>query len=296
MELREITAFLEIANLKSFCKAAQKLGYSQAAVTIQIRQLEKGLNVRLFDRIGKQTTLTHEGEIFYEYAADVMRNLTQAKNILSESSQITGRLVIGTIESVCASIFPPLIQEFHRRYPKVEVSIIIDSPSALLSMMNNNTIDIVYFLDKQVYDEKWVKVLEEPENIFFAASKEHPFASEVALEIDRVIEQPIILTEKDASYRFVLEQYLAADNKKVQPFLEIGNTEFIVGLLRNNAGISLLPEFTIRKDVDEGILTILQMKDFNLQIWRQILHHKDKWISRAMKVFIELVQEMEKDS
>ncbi len=296
MELREIKTFLQVANLKSFCRAAEKLGYSQAAVTIQIKQLENELNVRLFDRIGKQTTLTHEGEIFYQYAADVIRDLTHAKNILSVSSELTGRLIIGTIESICASVFPPLIQEFHRLYPKVNVSIVIDSPSMLLSMMNNNTIDVVYFLDKRMYDAKWIKVLEKPENIIFAASTDNPLARETGLEIDQVISKPMILTEKDASYRFILEQYLAASGKKVYPFLEIGNTEFIIKLLRNNTGISFLPAFTIHRDLEEGTLTALKMRDFHLQIWRQMVYHKDKWISREMKAFIELVQKMEQDS
>lgn len=296
MELRELKTFIEVANLKSFCKAAGKLGYSQAAVTIQIKHLENELNVHLFDRIGKQTTLTHEGEIFYEYASDVIGDLTHVKNILSESSELTGRLVIGTIESICASLLPPLIQEFHRRYPGVNVSIVIDSPSTLLTMMNNNTIDIVYFLDKRMYDAKWVKVMEKPESIIFAASKEHPYAKETGLKIDQVISQSMLLTEKDASYRLILEQYLAVDGKKVYPYLEIGNTEFIIKLLRDNAGISFLPEFTIHRDIEEGTLTALKMKDFHLQTWRQIVYHKDKWISREMKAFIELVQKMEQDS
>lgn len=69
MELREIATFLQVAQLKSFSKAAKQLGYSQAAVTIQVKQLEKELNVHLFDRIGKQTTLTHQGAVFFEHAA-----------------------------------------------------------------------------------------------------------------------------------------------------------------------------------------------------------------------------------
>lgn len=295
MELREIRTFLEVANKKSFCKAAEKLGYSQAAVTIQIKQLEKELKVRLFDRIGKQTTLTHEGETFYEYAADVVKSLTHVKNILSESSELTGRLVIGTIESICSTLFPPLIQEFHRLYPQVNVSIVVDSPSILLDLMNHNAIDLVYFLDKRMYDEKWIKVMEKPEKIIFAASKAHPFAMETDLTIDQVISQPMLLTEKDASYRFMLEQYLAAQGKKVHPFLEIGNTQFIMKLLRSNAGISFLPEFTICNDIEEGTLTPLKMKDFRLQTWRQIVYHKDKWISREMKAFMEVVQKMEQE-
>ena len=293
MELREIKTFLEVANLKSFCKAAGKLGYSQAAVTIQIKQLERELKVHLFDRIGKQTTLTHAGEVFYQYASEILGDVEHVKNILSESDQLTGKLVIGTIESICASLFPSLIQEYHRLYPKVNVSMVIDSPGELLAMMEKNTVDVVYFLDQQIYDTKWIKVLEKPENIVFTAFREHPCAGVKGLKLDQVIGQPMILTEKNASYRFSLEQYLAAKGKKVYPFLEIGSTEFIIKLLRNNAGISFLPEFTVGKDVEEGALAVLDVEDFHLQNWRQVVYHKDKWVSREMAAFIELVQSAE---
>jgi DNA-binding transcriptional LysR family regulator len=293
MELREIRTFLEVADLNSFCRAAEKLKYSQAAVTVQIKQLEKELNVHLFDRIGKQTTLTHEGEMFYQYAAEIMRNVAYARNALGQSSELTGTLVIGTIESICSTLFPPLIREYHHRYPKVNINIIIDSPEVLLNRMNSNQVDMVYFLDRRMYDAKWVKILEKPEEIIFAASKDHIFAKETGLTIDQVIGQTLILTEKDASYRFILEQYLASDDKKLHPFLEIGNTEFIIKLLKQNEGISFLPKFTIKEDIKQGDLTALSMKEFYLRTWRQIVYHKDKWLSREMKAFMELVLEME---
>ena len=293
MELREIRTFIEVADLKSFCRAAEKLKYSQAAVTVQIKQLEKELNVHLFDRIGKQTTLTHEGEMFYQYASEIMRNVAYARNALGQSSELAGTLVIGTIESICSTLFPPLIREYHHRYPKVNINIVIDSPEILLNMMNSNKVDMVYFLDRRMYDAKWVKILEKPEEIIFAASKDHIYAKETGLTIDQIITQPLILTEKDASYRFILEQYLASDDKKLHPFLEIGNTEFIIKLLKQNEGISFLPEFTIKEDMEQGNLTALSMKEFYLRTWRQIVYHKDKWLSREMKAFMELVLEME---
>lgn len=292
MELREITTFLQVAQLKSFSKAARQLGYSQAAVTIQIKQLEKELNVHLFDRIGKQTTLTHQGAVFYEHAAAILRDLEHARDAVTESSELTGTLCLGTIESICASIFPPLLKEYHRLYPKVNVSIITDSPETLLDMMNSNAIDIVYFLDKRMYDDKWIKVLEEPEDIVFVASARHPFADRKGLDLTEVIEQPFILTEKNASYRFILEQYLAAQNMAIRPFLEIGNTEFIINLLRANMGVSFLPQFTIYTDIREGRLKSLDVSDFYMRTWRQIVYHKDKWVTREMNAFIELAKSM----
>lgn len=293
MELRGITTFIQVAQLKSFSKAAKQLGYSQAAVTIQIKQLEQELNVHLFDRIGKQTTLTHQGIVFYEYAASILRDLEHAKDAVTVSTELTGRLCLGTIESICASIFPPLLKEYHRLYPKVNVSIITDSPETLLDMMNSNTIDIVYFLDKRMYDSKWIKVLEEPEDIVFVSSSVHPMASADNLDLEEVIAQPFILTERNASYRYVLEQYLASRDLRIHPFLEIGNTEFIINLLLSNVGLSFLPEFSIRRGLLENSLSVLNVKDFYMRIWRQIVYHKDKWVTREMNAFIELAKSME---
>ena len=101
MELREIQTFLQAAQLKSFSKAAKHLGYSQAAVTIQIKNLEEELGIHLFDRIGKQTILTHQGAIFYDYAISIMKDLECAKAAVTESTELTGALTIGTIESIC---------------------------------------------------------------------------------------------------------------------------------------------------------------------------------------------------
>ncbi len=79
MEFREISTFLQVAQYQSFSKAARHLGYSQAAVTIQIKQLEQELGVHLFDRIGKQISLTHQGQVFYQYAVSIRNDLEQAK-------------------------------------------------------------------------------------------------------------------------------------------------------------------------------------------------------------------------
>ena len=291
MEFREISTFLQVAKFKSFSRAAEQLGYTQAAVTIQIKNLENELGVHLFDRIGKQTLLTHQGRIFYNYASNITREISQAKDALSNPDELTGKLCLGTIESVCASVFPVLLREYHRRYPKVNIKIVTDSPEILLHMMDKNTLDIVYFLDKPVYNTKWVKVLEKPEEVFFVSSSENPLSKRRELNLDEVICQPFISTEKDASYRLLLEESLAEKGHELHPFLETGNTEFIINQLRHNLGVSFLPGFIVKKDLDEGRLSRLDVRDFHLQVCRQIVYHKDKWVTREMKAFLELAQD-----
>lgn len=293
MEFRELSTFLQVAKLQSFSKAAKVLGYSQAAVTIQIQQLEQELGVHLFDRIGKQTSLTHQGSVFYDHAASIMRDIAQAKDAVSHPQKLNGHLCIGTIESICASLFPSLLTEYHKLHPEVNISIRTDSPDQLLEQINGNQLDLVYFMDKRVYDVKWEKVLEEPEEIVFAATADHPLAQRSEpLSLDDVLSYPMVVTEKNASYRLILEQYLAAMGKSLQPYLEIGNTDFILQFLKQNAGITFLPRFTVEKAVSEGYLRILSVKKFSIRTWRQILYHKDKWVTREMAEFIRLAQEL----
>ena len=293
MEFREISTFLQVAQYQSFSKAARHLGYSQAAVTIQIKQLEQELGVHLFDRIGKQISLTHQGQVFYQYAVSIRNELEQAKNAVSDPSTLSGKLCLGTIESICASIFPDLLAEYHRLHPEVTISIVTDSPGVLLDRMNENTIDIVYLLDRRIYDNLWCKTLEEPEENIFVASPDHELALvKRELELDEVLRFPFFLTEKDASYRHMLEQYLASINRSVKPFLEIGNTEFIIHMLLKNTGISFLPKFTVQRELQQKQLTALNVRGFQMQTWRQIFYHKDKWVTREMQEFLRLADKM----
>ena len=293
MEFREISTFLQVAQYQSFSKAARHLGYSQAAVTIQIKQLEQELGVHLFDRIGKQISLTHQGQVFYQYAVSIRNELEQAKNAVSDPSTLSGKLCLGTIESICASIFPDLLTEYHRLHPEVTISIVTDSPGVLLDRMNENTIDIVYLLDRRIYDNRWCKTLEEPEENIFVASPDHELALvKRELELDEVLRFPFFLTEKDASYRHMLEQYLASINRSVKPFLEIGSTEFIIHMLLKNTGISFLPKFTVQRELQQKQLTALNVRGFQMQTWRQIFYHKNKWVTREMQEFLRLADKM----
>ena len=171
------------------------------------------------------------------------------------------------------------------------MSIVLDSPDVLLDRMNKNSIDLVYLLDQPIDDKRFIKVLEAPENISFVSSSVHTLAKNDPTDLASVISHPFLLTEKNASYRFVLDRYLASLGKEIKPFLEIGNTEFIINMLKQNAGISFLPEFAVRHEVESGILSILPVKDFHMELYRQVLYHKDKWHTGEMDAFIELAKE-----
>ena len=96
MESRQLWTFINAAKMGSFSKAAESLGYTQAAVTIQIKNLEDELGVKLFDRMGKQVTLTNRGKKLLKHAHNIFKEVNQVKNELKPTGELDGRLVIGT--------------------------------------------------------------------------------------------------------------------------------------------------------------------------------------------------------
>ncbi len=291
MELRSLKSFLEIARQKSFCRAAEKLGYTQAALTIQIKQLESELNVKLFDRLGKKTSLTHSGQILFAYAQKILNDAEEAQLVLSsQESEPCGNLIIGTIDSICSTVLPHFVQEFHMIFPKVNINILVDTPKTLFQKLKNNEIDLIYYLDELHYDTNLVTAFSKREEAVFVASSLNDFVRKKACTIEQVLEQPMILTEKGASYRFLLEQKLASIGKKVHPIIETGNTDFILNMLRRNLGISFLPKFMIEEQLENEKLTTLAVEDFALPVWQQIIYHKDKFLAREMRAFIQIVK------
>ena len=92
MEIRNILTFLKVAGTQNFSKAAEQLGYSQSAVTIQIQQLEKELGTQLFERIGKRVYLTEKGQEFIGYASEIMRVTNEALTFAGEEHTTRGTL------------------------------------------------------------------------------------------------------------------------------------------------------------------------------------------------------------
>lgn len=295
MEIREIKTFLQAAQSGSFVKAAQSLGYSQAAVTIQIKHLEEELGTVLFDRIGKQTQLTESGRTFEGRAKRILREIEEAKAEIGNQGEIKGELRIGTIESIGSVLMPELITKLHQDYPLITVELELDSPPNLLERLNKNQLDIVYLMEKQVRDMNFVKVMEIPEEIVAVTTAAHPLANRDSLSLDEILSQHVILTEKGASYREALEQFLLERGQEVNPFLTIGSTEFIIRYLKGKEAFSFLPMFTIRKEVAEGSLKPIEVEDFPagnspLTMYRQLLYRKDKWVNPQMQAFIDIVK------
>lgn len=290
MEFRQLKTFVTITHAESFSRAAELLGYSQSAVTVQIRLLEEELQVRLFDRMGKKTVLTAQGRQLLEYANRIIQEVNQAKSAIVQDTELSEPLHVGTLESLCFSKLPPLLGYFRSNYPKVPVKVTTATPKELIAMMEKNQLDLIYFLDRPRYNNNWNKELEVREPIVFVTSPESPLASRKGLRLVEILDEPFFLTEKNENYRRELDQYLESRDRVITPFLEASNTEFIIQMIRRNRGVSFLPYFAVQESVRAGQLAVLDVTDFGVAMYRQIFYHKNKWKTREMGEFIRLAK------
>ena len=291
MEIRNILTFMRVSELHSFSKAADQLGYSQATVTVQIKQLEQELGTTLFDRIGRQIRLTEHGERFVPYAANLLQAAQQANNFLTLDTAPSGKLRLGTCDSLFAAQMPPILLEFTKKYPQVETIVHTEAQiTTLFQMLHRNEIDILYFMDKPINSPDWIKVLEHPEPVVFVTYPEHPLASAKNIPLHRLLEEPLLLTTKDVSYRYELDQLLAAKGLAPRPILEAGDTAVLTELLLQGAGISFLPQFSVQKHLNSGELCVLHTEAPTIEIHSQLVYHKNKWITTQMERFLELMK------
>ena len=288
MEFHELQTFVAVARYESFVKAAKHLGYSQASVTIHIKNLENELGVQLFDRLAKRTCLTSQGQQFYEKAVIVLNDLQKAKDCISQEEELEGYLNIGTIDSLCASVLPSVLEEYRLMYPKVRINIVTDSPKELLDMLRHNKVDLVYLLDEQVHDTQFTSVVEMEEEVVFAAVKGHSLIDGREHRLRELMRYPFMLTEKNASYRKVLDSELEKQGLQINPIFQSNNTDLLIRMIKDSNAITLLPAYALHHQHGEPKLEPIKVPELTCKVWRQIIYHKDKWVNREMDAFIKI--------
>ena len=289
MELRNLITFIHVAELGSFTKAAEQLGYSQSTISFQIKQLEDELGCLLFERINHTITLTEQGHELVSYAHQV-RALTEDFKETLAKEDLRGHLHIVTPDSICEEMISAHYADFHRKYPSIYIRFSTGDSGNLLHMLDRNEADVIITLDHHLYNKDYVVAKEQKIPMHFVASSESKFAHRKGLSIKDIIEEPFVLTEYGQGYRRVFDRELAKKSLEITPVLEIGRTDIITSVIMENDMISFLPDFVTDELIASGKLCHLDVVDMNIDIWKQLIYHKNKWLSKSMKTFIEYIK------
>ena len=293
MQLRNLITFIHVAELGSFTKAAQQLGYSQSTISFQIKQLEEELDCLLFERINHTITLTQRGHELVSYAHQIRALTDEFKEKPNKGEQVSGHIHIVTPDSVCEEMVNGHYFDFHNQYPLISIRFSTADTSAMFDMLDRNEADLIITLDCHSYHKDYVIAKEEKLPIHFVTNSNSKFAGQRGLSIGDIAKEPFVLTEYGQGYRRAFDSELAKRSIDITPVLEIGRTDIITSVLAKSNMISFLPDFVTKPLVDAGVLCYLDICDMNIEIWKQLIYHKNKWMSKSLKALIDYIKAQE---
>ncbi len=293
MELRNLITFIHVAELGSFTKAAEQLGYSQPSVSFQIKQLEEELGCLLFERINHTISLTEHGLKLVERAHKVRALIDDFKEDMEEEKTLSGQIHVVSPDSVCEEMIQAHYIDFHNKYPGISIRFTTGDSGVLLKMLDHNEADVIITLDNHLYNKDYVIAKEQQLTMHFVARADSKFAHKKNLSIKELLNEPFILTERGQGYRRAFDRELAKKSLEISAVLEIGRTDIITSMLTQTDMISYLPDFVTKSLVESGDLCYLDVCDINIDIWKQLIYHKNKWMSKSLKAFIDYVKEAE---
>ena len=292
MELKYLQTFQTIVEEGSFSKAAVKLNYTQSTITFQVGQLEQELSARLFEKIGRRMVLTKAGEQLIPYVEDVISSVDKMRNFENDLSEYQGDLHIGVGETLLCYQLPPVLKAFHRQAPKTRLFLRSMNCYDIRDELLSGSLDLgIFYEDVGGFGTNITTYPIGEFPVVLTASPEIGQLYPDFITPDQKIPIPFIINEPACIFRQMFEKYLREKSIILDYTIELWNIPTIKNLVKSDVGISFLPKFSVRQELENGELTEIPTEITDSRISAVCGHHRDKWISPAMKLFIQLLQE-----
>ena len=291
MDLKYLATIKAILETGSFQKAATRLNYTQSTVTFQVRQLEAELRVQLFERVGRRMVLTQAGQEILPYIDSVVESVDRLCNFGREKSDIRGVLRVAMPETILIYKSQPILKAFRQQAPQVKLLIRSQNCYLTRNQILNGDIDVAIHYDVGGYNPTIVaKKLTDFGQALVAspalAVEERDFVTR-----DQRKALSLISNDKNCISQEVFDRYLKERHIYVENVIELWSIEAIKRSVISNLGVAFLPCFAAEEELRDGRLIELPTALKEKNISAICAHHKNKWMSPAIKLFLDLVDE-----
>ncbi|MDJ0777356.1 MAG: LysR family transcriptional regulator [Gammaproteobacteria bacterium] len=286
MQLAQIRAFLAVAELESFSLAAERLHVTQPAVSKRIRQLEQNVNVSLFDRIGKRSILTPNGQAFRPHAERILNELETFRSGISHQLDApSGSLTLATSHHIGLHRLPRVLRGFKQRYPAVDLDIhFMDSEDACQGVANNELELAVVTLpenpDPRIACEAiWI------DRLIAVLATDHALASAAEIDPSELLAYPAILPSLGTFTRRIINNLFATRKAPLKITLETNYLETIKVMVSANLGWSILPQSMV-----DASLVGRPLRGFDVRRPLGIVTRRKRTLSLGSSTMIELLR------
>ena len=287
MDLATLNAFIAIAELGSFSEAAERLHLTQPAVSKRIACLEQQLNVRLFDRLGREVSLTEAGRALLPRAYQILNVLDDTRRaLINLNGEVSGRLTLATSHHIGLHRLPPLLRAFTRAHPQVALDIqFLDSEVAYEEVLHGRAELAVITLAPETREPVHaVAVWDDP--LDFVAAPEHPLARNGAVSLTDVAHHPAVFPGGNTFTHHIVRRLFEAQGLTPNIAMSTNYLETIKMMVSIGLAWSVLP----RTMLDEQI-TRLSLPGIQLSRQLGYISHTERTLSNAARAFMRLLDD-----
>lgn len=291
MHLRNVETFCEVAQRRSFSKAAAALGVAQSSASQAVQQLEERVGTQLFDRSVRPLSLTAAGKVFFEGCRKLLDGFRQVEDRVRRMSEtVAGKVRVAAIYSVGLLQMDSYVQRFEERYPDAELQLAYLHPDEVYERVLNDEADLgLVSFPKDGGDVGCIPWQDQP--MALVVPPHHRLAGREAVDPAEVAGEDFVAFTPELTIRRMVDRWLKREHVSVNVVHAFDNIENIKRAVEIGSGVALLPEPTVQREVEIGSLHLLSLRGVE---WRRplgVIHRRNKSLTTVADKFVDLLHE-----
>ncbi|CAM3677544.1 selenium metabolism-associated LysR family transcriptional regulator [Mesobacillus zeae] len=288
MDLHQLYVFSKVVEHKSFSKAAEDIFLSQSTVSSHVQALEKSLDIKLFDRFGRETILTPHGERLYQWAQKLLLLKEQALlDVKQGLMEYKGAVKIAASSVPGQFLLPAMIRKFRADYPLVTFHIRVSPSRTVAEKVRNGSVDFGILGEKYEDDKLQYTPLLKEKLVLITPMDIH---IDGPASIQKILEFPFVMRDSGSGTNSMLEKHLkrkgiSKDHLNISAFTDSGQS--LIQLVKEGIGISIVSEIAARPYQENKMIHMYNIEDFTEERYFYLACHKARTLSMASKLFID---------
>ena len=288
LTLRQIEVFNAVARHQNYTRAAEELHLSQPAVSMQIRQLEEGIGLPLFEQVGKQMHLTDAGDQMYIYSREMAGLLDEAEIVFEAIKGVKHGTLTISVATTASHFATRLLAEFTKQHEGITISLDVTNREALRKQLENNEPDLVIMgQPPQGVDVEAAAFMENP--LVMIAPAKHALIGQKKIPLSYFANESFVVRELGSGTRGATQRFFDEHGVPFNTGIEMTSNEAIRQAVEAGLGLGIVSIHTLELELETGRLDILDVEDFPIIRHWYVLQRKGKRLSPAAQAFKEFV-------